>query len=114
TQELTLLTKDPPPLDETCRHFCMAKPTQYDVMLGERKIAGAAQRRRKQGYLHQGSIAIALPEESFLQALLLPDTQVYAAMHAQSYSILGKNWSKKELEEVRMTLKQQLEKELTR
>ncbi len=111
--DLSLLPEDPSPLDEHCRHFCMAKPTQYDVMLGGRKIAGAAQRRQKQGYLHQGSIAIALPKEKFLNAVLLPDTQVKQAMLQTTFSILGKEWTPNDLKEVRVLLKQQLEKEFT-
>jgi lipoate-protein ligase A len=35
---------------------CMTNPTRFDVMFGDRKIAGAAQRRTKTGLLHQGSI----------------------------------------------------------
>ncbi len=113
-EDLTLLSEEPLPLDENCRHFCMAKPTKYDVMLGGRKIAGAAQRQRKQGYLHQGSIAIALPKEEFLYQILLPDTKVYEAMNTNTFSILGREWTVKDLEEVRETLKRQLQEELTR
>lgn len=35
---------------------CFTNPTKYDVMLNNRKIAGSAQRRTRQGILHQGSI----------------------------------------------------------
>src|SRR5438552_387064 len=35
---------------------CFANPVQADVMLNDRKIAGAAQRRTRAGLLHQGSI----------------------------------------------------------
>ena len=35
---------------------CFANPVRADVMLDDRKIAGAAQRRTKCGLLHQGSI----------------------------------------------------------
>ena len=35
---------------------CFANPVRADVMLNGRKIAGAAQRRTRQGLLHQGSI----------------------------------------------------------
>ncbi|MDT8391135.1 MAG: hypothetical protein RRC34_11565 [Lentisphaeria bacterium] len=35
---------------------CFTHPTKYDVVLGGTKIAGAAQRRRKEGILHQGSV----------------------------------------------------------
>ena len=101
----SLLPKDPLPLDESSRHFCMAKPTIYDVMIGGRKIAGAAQRKRKQGYLHQGSIAIALPKEIFLQDILLPDTQVLEAMRLNTFSILGSDYTPSDLKDVRQTLR---------
>src|SRR5206468_12686154 len=35
---------------------CFTNPVQADVMLNDRKIAGAAQRRTRAGLLHQGSI----------------------------------------------------------
>ena len=35
---------------------CFANPVRDDVMLGGRKVAGAAQRRARRGLLHQGSI----------------------------------------------------------
>ncbi len=35
---------------------CFANPVRADVMLGGRKVAGAAQRRARRGLLHQGSI----------------------------------------------------------
>ena len=111
--EPSLLPEEPIPLDENCRHFCMAKPTIYDVMLEGRKVAGAAQRRRKQGYLHQGSIAIALPKENFLNSVLLPNTQVQEAMLSKTFSILGLGWTQNDLIQVRETLKRQLQKELT-
>ena len=38
------------------RMVCFTTPTRYDVVLGNRKIAGAAQRRTREGILHQGSI----------------------------------------------------------
>jgi lipoate-protein ligase A len=36
---------------------CFANPVAGDVVDGERKLAGAAQRRTREGMLHQGSIA---------------------------------------------------------
>lgn len=35
---------------------CFANPAAHDILAGEIKIAGAAQRRTRQGLLHQGSI----------------------------------------------------------
>jgi lipoate---protein ligase len=84
-----LLPEDPVPLDKSCANFCMAKPTIYDVMMGSRKVAGAAQRRRRHGYLHQGSISIAMPERSFLEKVLLPGSRVLEAMESNSYTMRG-------------------------
>ena len=112
---LTLLHQNPLSLVETSSsHFCMAKPTQYDVMLEGRKIAGAAQRRHKQGYLHQGSITIALPEKYFLHQLLIEKEAVYAAMYHHTFPLLQRDWTQRDLDEIRAILKQQLQKEITR
>ena len=35
---------------------CFHHPTRYDIVAGDRKIAGSAQRRTRDGLLHQGSI----------------------------------------------------------
>jgi len=35
---------------------CFRSPTRYDIMLGNTKVAGSAQRRRREGILHQGSL----------------------------------------------------------
>ncbi|HEX8312509.1 MAG TPA: hypothetical protein VF614_14400 [Chthoniobacteraceae bacterium] len=44
---------------------CFANPSQFDVLSGDVKIAGAAQRRTKLGLLHQGSIqGVALPADA--------------------------------------------------
>jgi lipoate-protein ligase A len=40
----------------TASNACFVSPVVADVMIGERKVAGAAHRRTKAGLLHQGSI----------------------------------------------------------
>lgn len=105
---LTLLPGEPVPLDSSCKNFCMAKPTIYDVMLGGKKIAGAAQRKRKQGFLHQGTISIAFPKKVFLQEVLKSDTKVFEAMQSNTYSILGEDWNMSDLTEIRQNLQKQL------
>ncbi len=37
---------------------CFANPVRHDLLRGEQKIAGAAQRRTRRGFLHQGSIQL--------------------------------------------------------
>jgi len=42
---------------------CFENPARYDLLAGEHKIAGAAQRRSRFGLLHQGSVqGCAIPE----------------------------------------------------
>jgi lipoate-protein ligase A len=69
-----------------CQNFCMARPTQYDVVYQGVKIAGAAQRRRKQGYLHQGTISLAVPDLSLLKEVLLSKEDVVRAMGLFTFS----------------------------
>lgn len=43
---------------------CFENPVRYDIVVSEKKIAGAAQRRSRFGVLHQGSIQLAeLPHD---------------------------------------------------
>lgn len=105
---IELLPEAPAAVEDSCQNFCMAHPTIFDVMIGNKKIAGAAQRQRKQGFLHQGSISIAMPDERLLEEVLLPDTQVLKTMKA--HTLLQGVWSLQDLEEIRAML----EKHLTR
>jgi lipoyl(octanoyl) transferase len=41
---------------------CFENPVRHDVLSGDRKIAGAAQRRTRFGLLHQGSIQARMPD----------------------------------------------------
>lgn len=82
-----LLPVDPTPIDASTAHFCMAKPTIYDVMLGPYKIAGAAQRRTKQGFLHQGSISLAMPPSRLLENVLIHKS-VKEAMEQNTLSLV--------------------------
>ena len=54
-------------------NVCFASPVRADVLVDNRKVAGAAQRRSRQGLLQQGSIqSISLPAEfktRFVKAL---------------------------------------------
>ncbi|MCP5469480.1 MAG: hypothetical protein H7A36_03125 [Chlamydiales bacterium] len=82
-----LLPVEPEPLDEASKSFCMAKPTKYDVMMEGRKVGGAAQRRTKHGYLHQGTIFLERPSDAFLDSVLLEGTRVREGMAQNSYPL---------------------------
>ena len=67
---LTLLTADTNNGVNASKYFCMAKPTIYDIMVGGKKIGGAAQRRTKEGFLHQGSVSVSLLDDNLLKDVL--------------------------------------------
>lgn len=81
--------------------FCMARPTKYDLVVGKKKIAGAAQRKMKQGFLHQGTIALQFPDLNLLDEIL-PSEEVREAMRQTTFPLLGENDS---LEDGRRQLK---------
>lgn len=84
--------------------FCMARPTKYDLVIGKKKIAGAAQRKMKQGFLHQGTIALQFPDLNLLDEIL-PSEDVREAMRQTTFPLLGENDS---LEEGRKQLRELL------
>lgn len=71
--ELQLLIEAPEPEQEEKRHFCMAHPTKYDVVIGGKKVGGAAQRRTKDGFLHHGTICLSVPNQGLLERLFKKD-----------------------------------------
>jgi lipoate-protein ligase A len=77
------------PIDDSVgKHFCMAKPTIYDVVIGDKKVAGSAQRRKAQGFLHQGSIAISPPDLSILRSILKGPDLLIPKMENNSFSMI--------------------------
>lgn len=83
-----LLPSEPASNNKHTANFCMAKPTKYDVIIDGRKVGGGAQRRTKNGFLHQGTISLAMPSHSFLKQVLLPNTGVFEAMRANTGVLL--------------------------
>jgi lipoyl(octanoyl) transferase len=45
-------------------HACFAKPVRFDIVDGTQKLSGAAQRRTREGLLHQGSILLPDPAQN--------------------------------------------------
>jgi lipoate---protein ligase len=96
------------------KHFCMAKPTKYDVMLQGKKIAGAAQRKTKSGLLHQGSISLCLPSKDFLLSVLQPDMSVIDSMFSHTFPLLGHKASIEDLIKGKKQIKELLIKHITK
>ena len=107
-----LLVREKVPEDDRFSNFCMAHPTKYDVIIDGRKVGGAAQRRTKFGYLHQGSIALAMPSEAFLRDVLVKDSAIVQAMRQHTFSLLGPEWTSMQLQEGKALLRHLLKKHL--
>lgn len=103
--ETTLLAQEE---TQEILNFCMAKPTIYDVMIGSKKVGGAAQRKTKYGYLHQGSIFIAPLDDVYLQEVLQDGPKIASAIKQNSLPLLNQIQSKKELCDARVALKELL------
>ncbi len=100
-----LTPEDGSALDPSCERFCMARPTKYDVVLHGRKIAGAAQRQTKQGFLHQGTISLMRPNEAYLRQVLAEGSRVLEAMQAFTYPLLPDDATEADLLDARQKLK---------
>jgi lipoate-protein ligase A len=107
-----LLIKELNCLNSACQGFCMAKPTQYDLMREGKKVGGAAQRRTKQGLLHHASLSLTFPPENLLREVLRNHAQVLPAMQENSDYLLSSQVTQKELKEARRAIKQLLMSEI--
>ena len=101
--DATLLPADPAPITEEHRNFCMAKPTIYDLIIDGRKVGGSAQRRTKEGLLHQGSLILKMPSPEILQ--MVRSETIRKAILELSAPLLPQNIS---LEEGRAALRSRL------
>ncbi|MBS0622676.1 MAG: hypothetical protein JSR80_06945 [Verrucomicrobia bacterium] len=103
----SLLTTHPEPKIGEAENFCMAKPTVYDIMVNEKKVAGAAQRRKLWGFLHQGTISIGSLPIQFLTEVLQSEA-IARAMQQNTYALLEDGWNQTDLISTRKTLQKGL------
>jgi len=72
--QTTLSSQEIPHSVDRLTMVCFTNPTKYDIMLNGRKVGGSAQRRTREGLLHQGSLHFGGPlpvsREMFQQAIL--------------------------------------------
>lgn len=109
---MEIIPQDFPSLGAEASHFCMAKPTVYDVVADGRKVAGAAQRRTAQGYLHQGTISLAFPDLPLLASYLISPDLLVSAFANYTFAPLGRAPSPAALEEARAALEETLGRKL--
>lgn len=109
TLSIDLLQKEEKPVASSCERFCMAKPTRYDLIIQGRKVGGAAQRRTKKGFLHQGTLSLGRLPESFLKKVLLPGNELLEeATSKVTFPLLGESWTQNDLQAAKEFLKRHL------
>lgn len=88
-------------------NYCMAKPTKYDVIYKGKKIGGAAQRKTSKGYLHHGTISIALPDPQFLRSILQSEEACQAILK-NSFGFIENHLDQKKLNKYRAIIQEKL------
>lgn len=86
---------------DAANHFCMAHPTIYDVIFEGKKVGGAAQRKTKRGFLHQGTLSLALPDFDLLSKIILESDKVLPLMKKTTFSLIPGKITQEELERER-------------
>lgn len=81
---------------------CFEKPVRWDIISGDgRKLAGAGQRRGREGVLHQGSVAVPAGQLAGLgQALARELDEVEIAAPENLSDLIGKYAAREWLERV--------------
>jgi len=102
TPELLNLTEK---ADYPLTPFCMAKSTQYDLVVHCKKVAGAAQRRTKKGFLHQGTISLLIPPFELIEKVLVDKKRIISAMKENSFALFPFEQSPSSLEEAKNLIK---------
>lgn len=84
--------------------FCMAHPTRYDILLGDKKVGGSAQRKTKKGLLHQVSLCLQLPDPFLLGAILIDSKPIIEAI-TQASEGLGLEYKEAIKKQILLTFK---------
>ena len=101
---LSLLSKEHSPSVP----YCMAHATQYDLLQGGKKVGGAAQRRTKEGLLHQGSLFLHLPPLDWLASRV--PAHILASISTESRPLFSNDIP---LAELRSSVKETISTRLT-
>ncbi|ANH79169.1 lipoyl protein ligase domain-containing protein [Candidatus Chlamydia sanziniae] len=103
-----LAEQDEAPSLRVSGNFCMAKTSKYDVLLQGKKVGGAAQRKSRQGFLHQGSLFLSGSSKEFYQKFLLPTVvdEVVEEIEKHAFFPLGIEPIPQELSQARKDVKE--------
>ncbi len=84
--------------------FCMATATKYDLLVDGKKIAGSAQRKTKEGFVHQGSLFLALPDWQEVGSIMRTPSEALSLMQQSSIALFENGVSDEELARCRLQI----------
>jgi lipoate-protein ligase A len=93
---------------EQCGTFCMERATVYDLIFEGKKVGGAAQRKSKNGLLHQGSLSLTMPPFEVLREVFIDGEEKIASIRQNSFYLLGDHVDESGLSEGRSKLRKAL------
>ncbi len=111
-KQIDLLSIGSGSLSKESRMFCMASPVQYDLMVEGKKVGGAAQRRKKHGFLHQATLSLSPPPYALLGRLLKYPEGVLTDMRQQGGFLLSSSSTEKDRKEAEKEIQEALKKDL--
>lgn len=94
--------------------FCMAQISCYDLVVDGKKVGGAAQRKTREGLLHQGSLYLADPPFEIIQEVVREGQQMVQTMRETSRPLMTQALSAEALCMLRCELRHALYESLSR
>lgn len=76
-------------MEGTIDQLCMANPTEYDLLLGSKKVGGSAQRKNKRAFIHQCSLFLAMPDWNQICVNLIEPQYVLPKLKAFTGSLFS-------------------------
>ena len=71
------------------KDLCMANPTVYDIMLSDKKVGGAAQRKNRRAFIHQCSLFLQTPSWDRISLELIDPIKVLPMLKAHTGSLFS-------------------------
>lgn len=109
-KSIDLLPVESTPISDESAVFCMAKPTQYDLMVEGKKVGGAAQRRKRQGFLHQATLSLTSPPDCLLRQILKHSDCVLTEMQRHSGFLLPPFSTEQERQKAQREIREELKR----
>lgn len=75
--------------------LCMAHPTKYDLLIKQKKVGGAAQRKTRSGFIHQCSLILKEPDWEKIARELKEPERILPTLKATTCGLFKKTAEKR-------------------